>query len=425
MVRQASRVDVVGPLELYQAGFEAVLAEAGYTPLSAANQVRLMRHLSGWLEARDLQAADLAPAVVREYLAHRRAGGYTCWLSLRGLAPLLTYLQGLGVAPVVVEPASAGPLEELVERYRCYLAAERGLAATTVRYYLANARVFLAGWVDASGSRLGELSAAQVCTFVVRHCAYRSVGSAKILVTVVRSVLRFLLFDGSVGVDLSGAVPAVAGWRASYLPKAITSAQAGALLASCDRARYAPGRPRADWGPGERPQLDVPCVASRRDRAILLLLVRLGLRAVEVARLRLDDLDWRRGEIVIRGKGRRDERLPLPVDVGEAVVAYLRHGRPSVAGRSLLINVRVPYSPMTADAVKAVVRLAAGRVGMQSVSAHRLRHTAATRMLHAQASLVEVGQVLRHRSAATTAIYAKVDRGRLRELAPAWPEAGR
>lgn len=305
MARKVLRVDVVGPLGPFQAGFEAVLADAGYAPLSVANQVRLMRHLSMWLGERVLTVSGLVPAVVREYLADRREQGYTSWRSSRGLTPLLTYLQGLGLVPVVVEPASAGPLDELIERYRCYLVTERGLAATTVRYYLADARVFLAGWVDACGSRLGEMSAAQVSTFVVRQCAYRSVGSAKVLVTVVRSVLRFLLLDGSVSVDLAGAVPAVAGWRGSHLPKGITCDQAQALLAACDRRQYVPGRPRADRGPRERPRRDVPCVASRRDRAMLLLLVRLGFRAVEVAQLGLDDVDWRRGEVIIRGKGPR------------------------------------------------------------------------------------------------------------------------
>jgi site-specific recombinase XerD len=245
----------------------------------------------------------------------------------------------------------------------------------------------------------------------------------KILVTVLRSLLRFLVLDGAVPVDLSGVVPAVAGWRGSHLPKAVTSEKAQALLASCDRPQFAPGRPPASRSPGQRPQLDSPPAASRRDRAILLLLLRLGLRAVEVARLQLDDLDWRHGEVVIRGKGRREERLPLPIDVGEAIVAYLRHDRPSTAARSLLMNVRVPYSPMTAQAVKDVVRTAAGRAGLAQVSAHRLRHTAATDMLQAQASLAEIGQVLRHHNAATTAIYAKVDRGRLRDLAMAWPAA--
>ena len=243
----------------------------------------------------------------------------------------------------------------------------------------------------------------------------------KILVTVLRSLLRFLLLDGAIQADLTSAVPAVAGWRGSHLPKGITSEKAQALLASCDRPQYASGW--AARSSGVRPQLDSPAAASRRDRAVLLLLLRLGLRAIEVARLQLDDVDWRRGEVVIRGKGRRDERLPLPTDVGEAIVAYLRHDRPSVAERSLFMNVRVPYSPMTAQAVKDAVRSAAGRADLSGVSAHRLRHTAAADMLHAQAPLAEIGQVLRHRSSATTAIYAKVDRDRLRELAVAWPEA--
>jgi integrase/recombinase XerD len=423
MTHRASRVVVVGPLEAYQAGFVAALTDAGYTPLSAANHLRLMRHLSIWLEERDKTAVDLVPAVVDGYLADRRTDGHTHRVTLRGLTPLLSYLRGLGLAPALVEPTPAGPLHDLIERYRRYLVMERGLVATTVRYDLADARVFLADWVDASGSRLPEISARQVITFVVQQSAHRGVGSMKILVTVLRSLLRFLILDGAIQADLTGAVPSVAGWRGSPLPKGITPEKAQALLASCDRPQHAPGWPRNDRSSGARRRLDTPPAASRRDRAILLLLLRLGLRAVEVARLQLDDVDWRRGEVMIRGKSRRDERLPLPTDVGEAIVAYLRQDRPSVAGRSLFMNVRVPYSPMTAQAVKDAVRTAAGRAGLSEVSAHRLRHTAAANMLHARAPLTEIGQVLRHRSPATTAIYAKVDRGRLRELAAAWPEA--
>lgn len=423
MVRKASRVDVVGPLEPFQAGFEAVLTGAGYTPLSGANQVRLMRHLSIWLEARELGVGDLAPAVLREYLAHRRADGYIGYLSVRGLAPLLSYLRGLGVTPQSAPSPLLGPVDELLERYRRYLVGERGLVPATVRYYVADAKLFLMGWVDASGSRLDKLDAAGVTEFVVGQCARRSVGSAKILVTVLRSLLRFLLLDGVVPVDLSGVVPAVAGWRGSHLPKGVAATKVQALLAWFQSPRLAPGRPRQ--GAGERARLDQLRDAGRRDQAIVLLLVRLGLRAVEVARLQLDDLDWRRGEVVIRGKGRRDERLPLPVDVGEAIVDYLRHDRPSVPDRALFVTARVPYSPITPAAVKQMVLTAARGAGVVDVSAHRLRHTAATQVLNAAAPLDEVGQLLRHRSAATTAIYAKVDRGRLGELAMTWPEASR
>ena len=425
MARKTTRVHPAGPLKPYEAGFRVMLADAGYAPLSARNQVELMRHLSAWLEERGLGADRLALGVVEEYLASRRADGYTCWLSPRGVGPLLTYLRGLGAAPVPATPVPTGPLEGLVGRYQRYLVTERGLEVSTVRRYQAHARVFLAGWVGESESRLAEMDAAQVTAFIMRHCARRNVNSAKDLATAVRSVLRFLMLEGEVTADLGGAVPAVAGWRGSHLPKGITAAKVEALLASCDRRQYAPGRRRAGSLPGESQQLDVRRLASRRNRAVVLLMVRLGLRAGEVARLRLDDLDWRRGEFVIRGKGRRDERLPLPADVGEAIVDYLRHGRPLVRDRALFTNVRASYLPMTPGAVKDMVQKTAGRDGIEGVSAHRLRHTAATRVLNAEAPMAEVGQLLRHRSASTTAIYAKVDHGRLGELAVAWPEVGR
>jgi site-specific recombinase XerD len=192
----------------------------------------------------------------------------------------------------------------------------------------------------------------------------------------------------------------VAGWRLSDLPKGLEQAQLRRLLGSCDR--------RTPTG--------------RRDYAILLLLARLGLRAGEVARLSLDDIDWRRGEITVLGKANRAERLPLPADVGAAIAAYLRHGRPGTAvGRSAFVRVRAPHRVLTTGGVTMVVCDAARRAGLGRMYAHRLRHTAATAMLRAGSPLAEVGQVLRHRSALTTAIYAKVDRDALVVLARPWP----
>lgn len=195
------------------------------------------------------------------------------------------------------------------------------------------------------------------------------------------------------------AVPTVAGWRLDSLPRGLEAGRAAQLLDSCD--------------------LNSP--VGRRDRAMMILLIRLGLRAGEVAALELDDFDWHRGEVVIRGKGDRRERLPLPVDVGEAVVAYVTSGRPKVPSRRLFMRVRAPIAPATKSSVQRAVRQACDRVGIPWCGTHRLRHTAATAMLRAGASLPEVGQVLRHRSIATTAIYAKVDRVGLRTLARPWP----
>jgi integrase len=199
---------------------------------------------------------------------------------------------------------------------------------------------------------------------------------------------------------LAVAVPSVAGWSLSSLPKALGRDQVAALLTSCDRATS----------------------TGCRDFAILTLLVRLGLRAGEVAALALDDIDWRRGEISVRGKGRRHDRLPLPGDVGQAIVDYLRHARPGTAhGRTVFVRAQAPHRALTSNAVTTLVAIAGRRAGIGLIGAHRLRHTAATAMLHAGGSLTEIGQVLRHRRVLTTAVYAKVDRQALRLVARPWP----
>jgi len=194
----------------------------------------------------------------------------------------------------------------------------------------------------------------------------------------------------------------VTGWADQRLPRPLGAAAVPALLASCDRHT----------------------LAGARDFAILTVLRRLGLRAGEVAALQLGDIDWRHGEIAVRGKGGRRERLPLPADVGEAVVAYLRW-RPRVRCRALFLRVRAPIAGLTSDGVQDVVRGSCMRAGLPVAGAHRLRHHAATAMLAGGASLAEVGQVLRHARPATTSLYAKVDRVALRRLARPWPGGAR
>jgi integrase/recombinase XerD len=396
-----SQVRMTGPLAPHAVGFRQELAGQGYTPNSASNQLQLMGHTSRWLESAGLGAAELGPLRVEEFLAHRRAAGYTLWLSAKAMVPMLGYLRGLGVVPT---PAAVGPAteaDELQERYRAYLVHERGLAAATVVSYLHVARLFLSSRAIDGELCLEGLSAAEVSEFVLAECAPRSVGSAKYVVCGLRSLLRYLHVAGHTRVPLEAAVPKVAGWRLTGLPIVFGRAEVSRLLASCDR--------RTTFG--------------RRDYAVLTLLSRLGLRAGEVAALSLDDIDWRAGELVVRGKGRGEERLPLPVDVGEAVAGWLRRGRPRRESTTVFTRVRAPHGPLTSAAVSAIVRAACVRSGLPELNAHRLRHSAATEMLRSGASLPEVGQVLRHASVLTTAIYAKVDRDRLRALALPWPGA--
>jgi integrase len=221
------------------------------------------------------------------------------------------------------------------------------------------------------------------------------------LVTVLRSLLRYLYVAGLIGAPLQWAVPGVADLRDRSLPRGLEPAVLAKLLAGCDRRR----------------------TVGRRDYAILLLLARLGLRAGEVAALRLDDVDWRRGELLVRGKGDRHERLPLPADVGEALVSYLCR-RPKSECRIVFLKVIAPAGPLSGKAIWGVVHDACVRAGIPSVGPHRLRHTAATGMLREGASLEEIAEVLRHQQLKTTAVYAKVDRMALRALAQPWPEGG-
>jgi site-specific recombinase XerD len=398
---------VTGPLEPHVTGFAAGLLRQGYTRSSAGQHVCFIAHLDRWMVAEGLELGGLSRSVIDRYLAERRAAGYVEYRSVKALRPLLDYLTPLGVlpAPEVIAP---GPVEELLGRYRDYLLGERGLTAGTARGYVDAVRPFVAGRVNDDVLELAGLSAADVIGFVLAGCPGRAVGSAKLIVTALRSLLGWLHLTGAVPASLTAAVPSVAGWRLSGLPKGLEPGLLRRLLAAPDR--------RTPTG--------------RRDYAVLLLLARLGLRAGEVACLGLDDIDWRRGQLAVRGKGDRVERLPLPPDVGAAIAAYLRRGRPgTVEGRSVFVRVHAPHRALTNGGVTMVVFDAARRAGLGKIHAHRLRHTAATAMLRAGSPLAEVGQVLRHRSPLTTAIYAKVDREALAVLARPWPvgpiDAGR
>ena len=299
------------------------------------------------------------------------------------------------VDPVGVQ--SAGDSAVLLAEFGMWLGRERGLSPVTVRCYSKQAKYFLAA---AGGPEaVGSLDAGKVTVFMVdwsRDCATES---AKAMVTSLRAFLRFAHATGRTAVPLAGAVPAVASWRLSGLPRGLKAAEIEMLLAGCDRGT----------------------AAGLRDHAVLSLLARLGLRGAEAAGLRLDDIDWRAGEIAVTGKGSRTERLPLPAPAGEALAAWLTGGRPQCEPRAVFVTVRRPYRELTPEAVRSVMGRACERAGLERRGAHRFRHALATEMLRAGASLPEVGQVLRHRSMLSTSLYAKVDENALRPLARPWP----
>ena len=392
-------VGVSGPLARYAPGFVAELVGAGYRPNAAAVQLRLLAHLSRWLEREGID-----PVEVRELQLERfREEDLARVRSLRiagGLVPLLAYLRGLGVVPAADEPALSN-VELLLGRYREYLLVERGLTAGTARGYIDCVRPFVSSRARGDGEvDLAGLTPQDVLGFVLADCQRRPRRSAKLMVTALRSLLRFLHVEGLIDRPLAQVVPSVAFWRLQGLPRGLDGDQVRALLESCD----------------------TDTVNGRRDLAILLLLVRLGMRRGEVARLRLEDIDWRVGELRVQGKGARVERLPLPADVGEALAGYLRDGRPAdVQTRAVFMRVRAPRAALTPPGITQVVVAAGRRAGLGDLGPHRLRHTAASELLRRGAPLAEIGQLLRHRTELTTTIYAKVDRDRLRELALPWP----
>jgi site-specific recombinase XerD len=395
-------VRVAGPLARYAPGFGAHLLEQGYAPCSAEDQLRLVAHLSRWLEERREEPAALTPELVALFLTARREG-YVKLTSVRALAPLLEYLLGLGV--VHDAPATATtPVEGLLADYRAYLVIERGLAAGTVRLRERVARLFLLERPEPLELALQRLEPGDVTRFVLAECrsGRRSVAWSKTLTSGVRSLLSFLHLEGWLPAPLAPAVPSVAGWRLTALPRALQAEHVQRLLASCDRTT----------------------ALGRRDFAVLTLLWRLGLRSFEVAGLSLDDIDWRAGEITIRGKGSVSERLPIPDDVGRAVAGHLSAGRPRHCGREVFLRARAPQRGISAAGVRSIVHHACDRAGLARIGAHRLRHTVASDLLRAGAPLQEIAQVLRHASVATTAVYAKIDHASLRTLARPWPLEG-
>ena len=389
-----------GRLTLFVDGYRVRLLELGYTPQTVRLMLKNLGQLGRWMAAEDVEAGQLDIAGVEAFLAARRAGGERRPASMGELRQLIAYLREVGA--MRPEPASAfTPVELLVDDYRQWLIRERGLAAMTVLRYETLARRFPTSRVSPEDELgVAGLNGADVARFLLGECGRVSVGAAKGKVAELRSLLRFLHAWGLTPVALAESVPQVAGWRETSIPPSMPKADIERLLAGCERST-----------------LD-----GARNFAMVMLLARLGLRCVEISRLELEDIDWRSGQLLVRGKARRDDPLPLPDDVGEALTGYLvLRGRHQ--SRRVFLTLRAPTRPIRADLVGDVVQRLCRQTGVPHVGPHRLRHTLATELLAKGVSLQAISQVLRHSDLATTAIYAKVDLTRLRQVARPWPGA--
>lgn len=388
----SSAAVVTGPLASFEVALRADLQRCGYAPSTIKKVIATMARLSAWMQREDIAAGQLSPAMLQRLP-----------LSLSGTRPVVRFLRGCGAAPLASCVDGAGPVDLVVAEFARWLVDERGLTSITVGSYRDRARRFLQWLGEPLDEELSSLDAAVVTSFVLGHCAQVSSANAKVMVTGLRALLRFLHVAEHVPRDLSGAVPAVAGWRQASLPRGLEACQTQALLASCDRSTP----------------------VGRRDYALLMLLAQLGLRSAEAAALELSDLDWRTGELTVHGKAARIDRLPLPVAAGEALADYLTQARPRCESSAVFITMCAPYGAISSHVVRQAMYRACDRAGLARTGPHRLRHALATDLLRAGGSLAEVGQILRHRSALASSVYAKVDERSLSALVRAWPGGDR
>lgn len=385
--------------------FVATRCQLGYARSTVRAQLRLLDDLDRWLDRNSLALVDLHESVVRRFLAERRSKGRRRKTDAPTLRHFLEHLRAKDAIPSPAPAADESPLAALRQRYETYLEKERGLSRTTIAGYWRFIRRFLVEHFGHAPPWLRAVAPHHLSAFILRHARAGSPKAAQVMVTALRSFCRFLFRHAETDSDLSAAIPTVPQWRLAEVPKYLTPAEVQQVVQACQRGTPSVGR----------------------DHAIILLLARLGLRAGEVIALELEDIDWRAAVLKVRGKGGYHDRLPLPAEVGEALAAYLRHHRPACTTRRVFLRTKAPHRGFAhPSSISTIVRHALNRAGLRHGfrGAHSLRHSLATGMLRAGASLGEIGEVLRHRAANTTEIYAKGAIQGLRARALPWPTKG-
>jgi integrase/recombinase XerD len=390
------------PLGSHLRAFATSLTEDGYADGTVQPKLALLADFGKWLGRTERAVTQLDERVVEAFVKHkqrvRRGDSKT-------LQQFLDHLRKRDVVADRKLVRERSPLADLLSRYEKHLRSERGLVAATILNYQSFVRKFLLERFHGRPLLLKALKASDISDFILRHAHGMDVRGAQLMTTAFRSFFRFLFQKGELQADLAASVPTVANWRLSTVPKYLVPKEVKRVLKACNR-RTAVGR---------------------RDYAILLLLARLGLRAGEVVALQLEDVNWRAGEILVRGKGLLHDRMPLPPDVGQALASYVRRDRPRCQTRRVFVCTKAPRrgfaNPST---LSTIVRRALTRADLHPPlkGAHLLRHSLATSMLRSGAKMGEIAEILRHQALNTTEIYAKVDFEGLRSLAHPWPMVG-
>lgn len=391
-----------GPLAPYLDSFASSLDEQGFKRPLLGRQIRVAANFSKWLQAEDVAAKDVTEEHARHFLEgcpRQRSVRRGEFATLRRL---MGFLRQLGVIRPMPERDEATPIQQAVGAFGAYLRQERALSDKTLIQYCPFIERFLSERFGHGPVEFAALRAGDVIGFVKRQTAQLSPARAKAATTALRSFLRYLRYCGAIQLDLAAAVPTVPNWLMTGIPRAIAPDHLHAVFAHCPR--------------------DTP--VGRRDYAILMLLARLGVRSSEIVSLTVDSIDWEAGSIAVAGKGNQAASLPLPVEVGEAIAEYLRHGRPVSSSRALFLRACAPIRGLgAAQTVGTIVSTALKRADIETQhrGTHQFRHALAADMLRHGATLTEIGSILRHRHAKTTNIYAKVDFAALRPLSLCWP----
>ncbi len=385
-------------LDVQLAEFLATLATAGYAKATQHAKRRLVEHFIRWVRDAEFAVLDLDDACVDAFLAQRSRRTHK--MDRATLHQFIEHLRAIGVVPPcrASEPSSG---DVLVQRYLDHLRGDRGLCARSVEVYSPFVNAFVAA--QRLPERVASLDASAVRRYLLDHSRERSVSFVKLLAASLRSLLRFLFLNGETAIDLSMAVPPVRRWRLAAVPLFLTPEEVERVIAAIDRST----------------------ASGCRAHAMVLLLARLGWRAGEVAALELDDIRWDAGEIIVRGKGRLHDQMPLLDDVGQALARYIRDARGPSSSRRVFLRRCAPHGGLSGPtAVCLVARRAIRSAGLLltgRVGAHVFRHSLATRMIQRGASLAEISSVLRHRSIDTTQLYTKVEFDALGGVAMPWP----